>query len=69
MKATCEKPDCGETAVAQARFGEVAVARACSGHWPDLVESINQHVGKREPGLIMRPEGQNRETVSGASDG
>ena len=45
MKATCEKPDCGETAVAQARIGEVAVARACLSHWPDLVKFINQQMG------------------------
>ena len=35
MKAACEKPGCGEPAVAQARFGEVAVARACTVHAPD----------------------------------
>ena len=28
MKAACEEPDCGEPAVAQARFGEVAMGRA-----------------------------------------
>ena len=27
LKAACEKPGCGEPAVAQARFGEVTVGR------------------------------------------
>ncbi|MXX53170.1 MAG: hypothetical protein F4Z35_04325 [Dehalococcoidia bacterium] len=44
MKATCEKIDCGKSAVAQARLGEVAVARACSDHAADLVEFIRQHM-------------------------
>ena len=59
MKAACEKPDCGEPAVAQARFGEVAVARACTVHAPDLVEFINQHIGASEPGLVTQPVTQN----------
>ena len=54
MKAACEKPGCGEPAVAQARFGEVAVARACTVHAPDLVEFINQHIGSSEPGLVTQ---------------
>ena len=36
MRAACEKLDCGKPAVAQARFGEVAVARACSDHAHEL---------------------------------
>ena len=45
MKATCEKPGCGKPAVAQARFGEVTVARACPDHEPELLEFINRHIG------------------------
>ena len=59
MKGTCEKSDCGETAVAQARIREVAVARACSDHWPDLVEFISRHVGNWEPWPVTQPAGQN----------
>ena len=66
MKAACEKPGCGEPAVAQARFGEVAVARACADHAPDLVEFINQHIGASEPEPITRPIGQNRTTQGGS---
>ena len=59
MKATCEKPGCGEPAVAQARFGEVTVARACPDHEPELIEFINQHIGASEPGLVTQPVSQN----------
>ena len=45
MRAACEKPDCGKPAVVQARFGEVAVARACADHAPELIEFTNQHIG------------------------
>ncbi len=55
MKAVCEKPGCGEPAVAQARFGEVTVARACPDHEPELIEFINQHIGASEPGLVTQP--------------
>ena len=55
MKAACEKPGCGEPAVAQARFGEVTVARACPDHEPELIEFINQHIGVSEPGLVTQP--------------
>ena len=41
MRPACEKLDCDEPAVAQARFGEVTVARACSDHAPDL-ETISK---------------------------
>ena len=53
MKVTCEKPECGDTAVAQARFGEVTVARACTGHWPDLVEFINQQMRASDARLMV----------------
>ena len=55
MRATCEKPGCGEPAVAQARFGEVTVARACPDHEPELIESINRYIGPSEPGLGTQP--------------
>ncbi len=58
MKATCEKPDCGGPAVAQARFGEVTVARACADHEPELLEFINQHMMASETGLAIRPVDQ-----------
>ena len=45
MKATCEKIDCNRSAIAQARLGEVAVARACMDHAPDLVEFIGLYMG------------------------
>ena len=55
MKATCEKPGCGKSAVVQARFGEVTVARACPDHEPELIEFINQYIGASEPGLVAQP--------------
>ena len=66
MKANCEKLDCGSPAVVQARFGEVAVARACSDHAPELVEFINQDIGASEPGLVTQPVRQNRTTQGGS---
>ena len=55
MRAACEKLDCGKPAVVQARFGEVAVARACSDDAPELIEFINQHIGASEPGSVTQP--------------
>ena len=55
MEVTCEKPDCGEIVVTQARFGGVTVARACRGHWPDLVEFINQQMGASDARLVAQP--------------
>ena len=55
MKSACEKLDCGKPAVAQARFGEVAMGRACSDHAPELIEFINQYIGASEPGLVAQP--------------
>ncbi len=66
MKVICGKLDCGKPAVVQARFGEVAVARACLDHAPDLVEFINQHIGASEPGPTTRPVGQKRTTQGGS---
>ena len=66
MRATCEKLDCGRSAVVQARFGEVSVARACLDHAPELVEFINQHIGASEPGLVTQPVRQNRTTQGGS---
>ena len=62
MKAACEKLDCGKPAAIQARFGEVAVARAGSDHAPDLVEFINQDIGASEPGLGTQSVTQNGTT-------
>ena len=33
-----------KSAVAQARFGEVTVERACPDHEPELIEFINQYI-------------------------
>ena len=62
MKATCEKLGCGEPAVAQARFGEVTVARGCPDHVPDLIQFINQHIGASAPGPVTQPVMQNGTT-------
>ena len=62
MKAACEKLDCGKPAVVQARFGEVAVGRACLDHAPDLVEFINQYIEASEPQLVAQPVMQNGTT-------
>ena len=60
MRAACEEPGCGEPAVAQARFGEVAMGRPCSDHAPELIEFINQYIGASEPGLVAQPVMQSR---------
>ena len=62
MRAACEKLDCGKPAVVQARFGEVAVARACSDHELDLVEFINRYIGPSERELVTQPVRQNGTT-------
>ncbi len=62
MRAACEKLDCGKPAVAQARFGEVAVARACSDHAHELIEFINHRIGASERELVTQPVRQNGTT-------
>ena len=62
MRATCEKQRCGKPAVVQARFGELAVAKACSDHAPELVKFINQYIGASEPGLVAQPVRQSGTT-------
>ena len=59
MKATCEKLGCGEPATAQARFGEVTVARACPDHEPELIDFFNRHIRASEPGLVTQTANQN----------
>ena len=59
MKATCEKIGCDESAVAQARLWEAAVARACSDHATDLVEFIGQHMESLGVEMVSQSQGQN----------
>ena len=59
MRTACEKPGCGKPATAQARFGEVTVARACPDHAAELIEFVDRHIGASEPGLVTRSARRN----------